>query len=119
DPPPAAAQIVLRREGGHHPVRILDQTVPLPAIDALAGPARAHRAAELADVALLRFRHAACVTEHDGNIQRKITYWNAPPCAALFPRDSKRGGMMFIQIHTDNQIVSDADANARLEQKVR
>ena len=26
---------------------------------------------------------------------------------------------MFIQIHTDNQIVSDADANARLEQKVR
>ena len=26
---------------------------------------------------------------------------------------------MFVQIHTDNQIVSDADANARLEQKVR
>ena len=26
---------------------------------------------------------------------------------------------MFVQIHTDNQIVSDAGANARLEEKVR
>ena len=26
---------------------------------------------------------------------------------------------MFVQIHTDNQIISDAEANARLEEKVR
>ena len=26
---------------------------------------------------------------------------------------------MFVQIHTDNQIVSDAEANARLEERVR
>ena len=36
DPPAAAAQIVPRREGRHHPVRILDQAVPLAAVGALA-----------------------------------------------------------------------------------
>ena len=57
DHPPAALQIVLRREDARHFGGFLDQRVPLGTVGTLALPAAADRSAGLAHIARFGLRH--------------------------------------------------------------
>jgi hypothetical protein len=50
---------------------------------------------------------------------KKRSHGTLPPCPALFLHRKQREVALFVQINTDNQIRSDAEANARLEERVR
>jgi hypothetical protein len=60
------------------------------------------------------------LAEHDRNIQQirpRRNDWD-PPGIILNVRNGVEAGM-FVQISTDNQIKSDAESNARLEEQIR